>query len=174
MEHGRRTTQGKRTLLLNGSGEPLHICDAGRALILVLNGKADVVLNTDIVVRSQYSDFYLPSIIVLRRYVKIPRGRSIPLTRRTVVARDRGRCAYCLEDATTIDHVIPRAQQGPHTWENVVAACQPCNHRKADRTPAQARMPLLFEPSRPRGAHARLLLYSMEEAWEPYLLEKAA
>ena len=84
MEHGRRTTQGKRALLLNGSGEPLHICDAGRALILVLNGKADVVLNTDIVVRSQYSDFYLPSIIVLRRYVKIPRGRSIPLTRRTV------------------------------------------------------------------------------------------
>lgn len=174
MEPGRRVTQGRRALVLNGSGEPLHICDAGRALILVINDKADVVIDTDVIVHSKNAEFYLPSIIALRRYIKVPRGRSVPLTRRTVVARDRGRCAYCYGDAATIDHVVPRAQDGPHTWENVVAACQPCNHRKADRTPEQAKMPLLFQPTRPRGAHARLLLFSMEPAWEPYLLEKVA
>ena len=176
MEPGRRATQGRRSLVLNADGEPIHICDAGRALVLVLHGKAETVVDSDIIVHSLHDEFYLPSVIVLHRYVKVPHGRSIPLTRRTVVARDRGRCGYCgnTRAATTMDHVIPKAQGGPHTWENVIAACQPCNHKKADKTPEQAKMPLLFQPTRPRGAHARLLLFAMDEAWEPYLLERAA
>lgn len=161
-----------RTLMLNVNWEPLHILDARRALVLVLMDKAEVVENSNSVVHSQHLKMNLPSIVRLQRYVSPPRrGRSIPLTRRTVVARDGGKCAYCGGIATTIDHIEPRSKGGPHSWENVVAACEPCNHRKRDRTPEQAKMPLLHQPSRPRGAHARLLLYSVDPAWEPYLLQ---
>ena len=161
-----------RTLLLNASGEPLHVCDARRALLMVLDQTVEVVLDTDVVVHSQYVNFNLPSVVRLRRYVRVPRGRSIPLTTRTVLARDRGICAYCGGEADTMDHIVPRAQGGPHTWENVVAACFHCNHKKGNKTPAQARMELLHRPRRPRGAHAKLLLYAISEDWTPFLLEE--
>jgi 5-methylcytosine-specific restriction endonuclease McrA len=161
-----------RSLLLNASGEPLHVCDARRALLLVLDQTADVVLDSDTVVHSQYVNFTLPSVVRLRRFVNVPRGRSIPLTTRTVIARDGGVCAYCNDPADTMDHIVPRAQGGPHTWENCVAACRRCNHRKGSKTPEQAKMPLLHKPTRPRGAHARLLLYAVSPEWTPFLLQE--
>lgn len=171
MPPGRRTA---RALLLNASGEPLHVCDARRALLLILDGTADVILESDQVVHSQYLSLTLPSVVRLRRYVNVPRGRSIPLTTRTVVARDRGLCAYCGDEDhdMTMDHILPRAQGGKHVWENVVAACRQCNHRKGNKTPEQAKMPLLFRPSRPKGAHARLLLYAVQPEWSPFLLQE--
>ena len=161
-----------RALLLNANGEPLHVCDARRALLLILEEVADVIVESNVIVHSQYLEFKLPSVVRLRRYINIPRGRSIPLTTRTVIARDRGLCGYCGDEATTMDHIIPRSKGGPHTWENVIAACRPCNHRKRDRTPAQAKMELLHQPHRPKGAHAKLLLFSVDPAWESFLFEK--
>jgi 5-methylcytosine-specific restriction endonuclease McrA len=161
-----------RTLILNASGEPLHIADARRALLMILAGTADTVLESDRVVRSQYVTLSLPSVVRLRRFVNVPRGRSIPLTTRTVVARDSGVCAYCGNAAATMDHIVPRSHGGSHTWENVVAACKSCNHKKAARTPEQAKMPLRFKPTRPRGAHARLLLYAVERDWAPFMLSE--
>jgi hypothetical protein len=75
-------------------------------------------------------------------------------TRRGVYLRDRGICAYCgkwvpMADAS-MDHILPQALGGPTLWGNLVNACRRCNERKADRTPAQARMPLLFEPFTPK------------------------
>ena len=161
-----------RTLILNVDGSPLHICDARRALLLILDQTADTIVDSDKVVHSQHLSFTLPSVVQLRRYIHVPHGRSIPLTTRTVVARDRGYCAYCgLPNAETMDHIVPRAHGGAHTWENVVASCGRCNRKKRDRTPEQAKMKLLHEPSRPRGANARLLLYALDPAWEPYLLQ---
>ena len=161
-----------RTLILNVDGQPLHIADARRALLLILDETADTLVESDKIVHSQHLSFNLPSVVQLRRYINVPRGRSIPLTTRTVVARDGGNCAYCGEhNADTMDHLIPRAKGGPHTWENVVAACRRCNHKKRDRTPEQAKMQLLHQPTRPRGANARLLLYALDPAWEPYLLQ---
>jgi 5-methylcytosine-specific restriction endonuclease McrA len=159
-----------RSLLLNANDEPLHVTDARRALYLVEVGKADLVIQSEHIAHTRYVDYILPSVIRLRRYVSVPRGRSIPITTRSVLARDRGVCAYCGDVANTMDHIRPRAQGGPHVWENIVAACFPCNHKKGNRTPEQALMPLRYQPSRPRGAHAKLLLYAISEEWEPYLL----
>lgn len=162
---------GRRSLLLNADNQPLHVCSAYRALLLVLDETADTVLDSDTVVHSQYVNFTLPSVVRLRRYVNVPRGRSIPLTTRTVIARDGGTCAFCGDPADTMDHLVPRAQGGSHTWENVVASCRKCNHHKGNRTPEQAKMPLMHKPTRPRGAHARLLLYSVQSEWTPFLLQ---
>lgn len=162
-----------KTLILNATYEPLNICEATHALTLVLEGKAEVVEESDEVVRSPSRTFTLPAIVRLKRLVKMPmRGKSIPITRRTVCARDRFECCYCGDYADTIDHVVPRDPRrggGPHTWENVVAACRRCNHRKRNRTPAEAGLTMRYQPWRPKGAHARLLLYAVNPLWQPYL-----
>ncbi|MFC3148342.1 HNH endonuclease [Piscinibacterium candidicorallinum] len=65
-------------------------------------------------------------------------------------ARDRHLCAYCgasyAAEQLTREHVVPLAQGGEDRWMNVVTACRSCNQRKANRTPEQARMPLLYLP----------------------------
>lgn len=74
--------------------------------------------------------------------------------RRGIYLRDQGLCAYCGKwvpfSEASMDHVVPLALNGPTRWENLVNACKRCNERKAGRTPAQARMPLLFEPRIPK------------------------
>lgn len=72
------------------------------------------------------------------------------LSNSKLFARDRNVCAYCgglfHEDELTREHILPLAQNGRDHWMNVVTACKSCNHRKANRTPEQARMPLLYAP----------------------------
>jgi hypothetical protein len=84
------------------------------------------------------------------------KGHSTPydwvpsVTRDLLMRRDRHLCAYCgqtfKDKDLTIEHVHPESRGGKLTWTNIVAACKPCNHRKADRTPEEARMPLLYVP----------------------------
>ncbi|MGH3679111.1 MAG: HNH endonuclease [Natronosporangium sp.] len=73
-------------------------------------------------------------------------------SRSGVVARDSGRCGYCTDRATTVDHILPRSRGGRNTWKNTVAACGPCNQRKGDRTPAEAGMVLRVKPTAPSWA----------------------
>ncbi len=72
------------------------------------------------------------------------------LTNSKLFARDRNICAYCgshfHEDVLTREHIVPMAQKGRDHWMNVVTACKACNHRKGNRTPEQAHMPLLYAP----------------------------
>lgn len=74
-------------------------------------------------------------------------------------------CQYCgVQPGTeelSIDHVIPRAQGGKTTWDNVVIACVECNRKKADKTPEQAKMKLRKKPGPPaydilRGSRIRV------------------
>lgn len=95
----------------------------------------------------------IPTVIRLTRYDKLPQAK-IHYNRRTIYRRDNNACQYCGKRPGTkelsIDHVVPRAQGGKTTWENVVVACTECNARKADKTPEQARMKLLRQPKKPR------------------------
>jgi len=97
--------------------------------------------------------FCVPEVIVLTRFDRMPVG-AVTFSRRNIFKRDRFSCQYCgaqpKSDELTIDHVVPRAQGGQSSWENCVLACMSCNHRKADRTPDQARMRLKNIPVRPR------------------------
>src|SRR5690625_2141324 len=110
-----------RTLLLNASYEPLCVIPVTRAIVLVMAEKADVVSEGDAVLRSPSVQVPAPAVIRLRRYVKVPYRRTLALTRRNVLARDDGICAYCGGRGTTVDHVIPRSRGGGNVWENVVA-----------------------------------------------------
>lgn len=92
----------------------------------------------------------LPVSVALREYIHVPYRRTNKVTRDGVLHRDGFTCAYCGGPGRTIDHVIPESRGGQNTWENLVAACAPCNGRKGNRTPAEAGMRLLWEPYEPR------------------------
>jgi 5-methylcytosine-specific restriction endonuclease McrA len=92
------------------------------------------------------------------------------LSRRAVFARDDHRCQYCGALADSIDHVMPRSRGGAHAWENVAAACRPCNLGKRDRTPDEAGMRLARAPRAPRElAWVTIAVQRVPEAWKPYL-----
>ncbi|MBT2476998.1 HNH endonuclease [Streptomyces sp. ISL-94] len=146
------------TLVLNASFEPLSTVTLNRAVVLVLQDKAVVEQShPDLRVRAATMDLPMPRVIRLCRYVRVPFRRHAPWSRRGVLVRDQHRCAYCGKRATTVDHVLPRAQGGGDTWLNTVASCAEDNHRKAARTPEEAGMPLLRKPFVPSPADAMLL-----------------
>ena len=111
-----------------------------------------------------------PLVIRLRYVVKVPYHRRTALSRRAVFARDEHRCQYCGAHADSIDHVMPRSRGGGNEWENVAAACRPCNLHKRDRTPDEANMHLARSPRAPREqAWVTVSVGRVPEAWKPYI-----
>jgi 5-methylcytosine-specific restriction endonuclease McrA len=168
----------RRVLLLNATYEPLTALPLRRAIVLLVCGKADVVHGdaSGLVLHSAAGSVDVPSVIRLRVFVRVPYRARVPLTRAALMHRDRFRCAYCSGKAETIDHVVPRSRGGTHTWENCVACCARCNHKKADKLLAELGWPLRTMPTAPRGRHWRLLagLVDADPQWLPYLGETAA
>lgn len=129
------------------------------------------------IVRSVSQEFQLPSIVrLLRRYARSK--MQVKFSRENIFARDDGRCQYCGHDIRytedmTYDHVVPRQQGGKTCWENIVACCDKCNGRKANRTPAQAGMTLIRKPVRPKYLQipeikVRMNRRDIPEEWWPY------
>lgn len=163
----------RRVLLLNATFEPLTALPLRRAIVLVVCGKADVVHgdSAGLVLHAATTSIVAPSVIKLRVYVRVPHRARVPMTRAALMHRDRYRCAYCGARAETIDHVVPRSRGGEHCWENCVACCSRCNHRKADRLLTELGWTLRVVPRPPRGQHWRLLatVPDADPLWLPYL-----
>jgi len=158
---------------LNASYEPLQLISVRRALILLLQEKAELVEAAMQHLRAQSVTYSVPLVIRLVRYIRIPRQLRLPCSRRGVFARDRETCQYCGQQPgrahLTMDHVIPRSQGGQTTWDNVVTACRDCNHRKGGRTPEQANMTLLSIPRQPQYlAFALLGELERHDVWRKY------
>jgi 5-methylcytosine-specific restriction endonuclease McrA len=163
----------QRVLVLNASYEPLQLISVRRALVLLLQEKAELVEAAMQQLRAQSVTYHVPLVIRLVRYIRIPRQLRLPCSRRAVFARDRETCQYCGQQPgranLTMDHVIPRSQGGQTTWENVVTACRDCNHRKGGRTPEQANMVLLSTPRQPQYlAFALLGELERNDVWRKY------
>lgn len=146
-------------LVLNQNYEPLNICNARRALVLVLGGKAEVLDQNGTTISTARAIFVVPTVIRLRHFIKRPRPR-VKLTRREIFIRDNHTCQYCGHRGgdLTIDHVVPRSRGGLHTWENVVSACRQCNHYKGRKSVAEAHMNLRVQPFEPSAG----VYYSIE------------
>ena len=135
-------------LVLNADLGPLHRATLRHAVRMLVRQVAEV---HEADPGRPLGGFPRPTVVRLVRYVVTRwRYRRTPAwSRPGVLARDQRRCAYCGGHATTIDHVLPRSRGGQNTWTNTVAACGGCNQRKGDRTPSEARMPLLATPVAP-------------------------
>ena len=168
----------RRVLLLNSTYEPLTALPVRRAIIMLICGKADVVHDdpTGPVVHSASRSVAVPSVIRLRTFVRVPYRARVPMTRAALMHRDRFCCAYCGAKADTVDHVVPRSRGGDHSWENCVACCSTCNHRKGDRLLSELGWTLRLVPASPKGQHWRLLstVKELDPAWARYLDEGAA
>ena len=161
-------------LVLNATYEPLCVVSQRRALVLVLTEKAVMIEAGDHVLRSVTQTVEVPVVVRLARYVRVPYRSQVPLTRKGVLARDHHRCVYCGAPATSLDHVIPRSRGGAHVWENVVAACSPCNLRKGSKLPKQAGMFPHQHPYQPtvQDLHNNGRLFPpnyLHESWMDYL-----
>lgn len=104
-------------------------------------------------IRTVRYDVEVPRVIRLLGYDRLPR-QKVKFNRRNLFARDGNRCQYCgknfAHSELSLDHVVPRSRGGPATWENIVSACLKCNVRKGGRTPQEAGMKLINQPTRPR------------------------
>ena len=185
------TMLNSSVLVVNRSYLPIHVTSVRRAFSLVYSGTAKCV-------DEQYQTFdfagwaeqaaadgaemigttsgavRVPRVIVLTLFDRMPR-RHARYSRTNVFTRDEFTCQYCGEQPPrsqlNLDHVVPRAQGGRTSWENVVASCVSCNRRKGGRTPEQAKLRLRRPPQRPRwtpllGALPQGLRY---REWQPFL-----
>ncbi|HZS00295.1 MAG TPA: HNH endonuclease [Chloroflexota bacterium] len=140
-------------LVLNQNYEPINVCNARRAVVLLDRGKAEMLEHRVGAIRTPTRSLPRPSVIRLVNLVKRPRPR-VRLTRREVFLRDNFTCQYCgtRSKELTLDHLIPRHRGGRHCWDNLVSACRSCNHRKGGKTLEEARMVLRRPPVEPRAS----------------------
>ncbi|MFC0530841.1 HNH endonuclease [Phytohabitans kaempferiae] len=138
-------------LVVNADLGPLHRVSLRHAVRMLVRRVAEVhEAQPDRVI----GIYPVPTVVRLVRYVVTKwRYTAGPAWSRSgVLVRDGHRCAYCGGSATTVDHVLPRSRGGRNTWLNTIAACEGCNQRKGDRTPAEAGMLPRFEPVTPTWA----------------------
>lgn len=191
-----------KVLVLNKFYAAIRVISARRAFSLLVRDAAEVIhvdngqyINHDLEswlevselarsfepdahdwVRTVRFDVAVPRVIRLLGYDRLP-DQQVKLNRRNLFARDRNQCQYCGQHFPTselsIDHVRPRSQNGPDTWENLVCACVRCNARKGGRTPDQARMKLVRRPVRPkRNPLISIRLgHDKYESWKAFLDE---
>lgn len=169
------TTMGSKTLKLDSSYRPIEVVDSLEALVLCLLGKAKAIENYAKKVHSPSSSFYLPAVIVLKRYVKYQFTKLTP-NRTNVLWRDKLQCQYCEKvfksEELTLDHVIPKCRGGENTWENLVTACKKCNQKKGSRLLHETGMQLRKKPVRPRNSALRTIKKEqISEIWKEYLWE---
>lgn len=181
-------------LILNRSWCPVQICDWKKAISLIYQDAAKP-LDMDFVsytfkdwtdfsasttakdypkVHSSSLQIAIPEVITLTKYDRLP-IRDVKYSRQTLFERDGYRCAYCggifQKHELTVDHIIPRSKGGMTTFLNTISSCKSCNFTKADRTPEQAGMHLLFRPKKPKwisplhkvGKHAQL------KSWQRFM-----
>ena len=167
-------TVESEVLVLNSNYEPLNVCDVRRAFRLLFGEKAEVLEYDHLEIRTARETFRAPSVIRLQYLIRRPRPR-VKLSRREILNRDRHTCQYCGTQGhdLTVDHIVPRHRGGQHTWDNVVAACRTCNHRKGGHLPEEAHMRLLRPAIEPRAdvysLFSHYLANPRNEAWRTYL-----
>ena len=159
-----------RVLLLNQTYEPLGTVSVARAVIMTFKNTVTVEeLDGKRVLRSVRQQFPVPSVIRRRTYINIRQRRDASNVKRfRIYMRDKFRCQYCGQKKTgpelTLDHILPRSRGGDNSPLNIVTACIACNNRKANRTPDEARMPLLTPQSALRVKLERVVLCLYAEA----------
>ena len=187
---------GQRVLVLNRLWQAVNVCSVRRALSLLFDGHAHVVLGNgegefETFSFNQWRDFSddkphpesvhtvsfrirVPRVILLVFFDRLPK-QEVKFTRHNIFERDKNTCQYCghvfERKDLNLDHVIPRDRGGPTTWENIVCSCILCNTRKANRTPQEAGMVLVRKPKRPKWRPFVQVEFGLDyhDSWKHFL-----
>ncbi|MEZ5779544.1 MAG: HNH endonuclease [Paracoccaceae bacterium] len=152
---------------------PLSLWPWQEAIKAVFLDRVLILAEYEEVVRSQHQAFRIPSVVVLKDYVK-PQKR-VAFTRFNLFLRDEFCCQYCgSKGDLTFDHVLPRSRGGVTSWDNVVAACAPCNLRKANKLLRESGLNLRRRPHQPTSdemqrAGRRFPPNYLHQSWLDYL-----
>jgi len=171
VQPGLPPVSGRNVLVLNQDWSPLSVAKMPRALTLVSDGKAEVLEHGVAPIVTPTCSLDRPSVIRLMNYVKRPRPH-VRYTRINLFKRDGFQCMYCGKRPRnlTVDHVLPLSRGGKDTWDNTVAACVVCNHKKAAHTPEEAKMPLKRIPYEPKlSSYLHLIGVDVRPEWQPFL-----
>lgn len=141
-----------RVLILDSSYTAVGVASWMRALTLVVAGKAEIMEESEHIIRTVSKEYKIP-LVIRRLHGRTKKHKQIVLNRNNVFFRDDFTCTYCLNEfpskMLTLDHVIPKSRGGKNTWENLVTSCHSCNAKKANKTPKEAGMALHREPFKP-------------------------
>ena len=178
---------GRKVLVIDNTFNPVAIVTWQRAFTMLFAGMAQAIENAsargpevecysaDGAVVGVHRNIPVPAVIKVNTLVPRWRQRVRFCRKNVIVGRDRCVCQYCGQRFTTeelnLDHVVPRAQGGKTTWENIVASCVACNNMKRDRTPAEAGMKLLRKPVKPASiieVSVRMDMREVPSEWQPY------
>lgn len=170
----------RQTLVLTPWFSVHRTTDWFDAVCLVYTGKANLIEEYDETVSSPSVTMNIPAVVQLKRAVATSK-KAVKFSRINVFTRDDFRCQYCGDRKAmrelNYDHVVPRVQGGKTVWNNIVAACYPCNTKKANKTPDQAKMRLLRMPVQPKTLPIPKLVIDRDKApaeWLPYLEDLSA
>jgi 5-methylcytosine-specific restriction endonuclease McrA len=159
-------------LVLNTNYEPINVCTIRRAMGLIFADKASMLQNGRGEIHTARQIYPAPSVIRLERMVRRPRPK-VKLNKQEIFRRDHYTCQYCGRNDVelTLDHIIPRRLGGRHSWENLVAACRACNHRKGGRMLDSAGMNLLSHPEAPAASAQYIFGRYLNENtdWDSYI-----
>lgn len=161
-----------RTLVLDNGFQPIAVVSWMEAMRLLITGKAEVVEEHEIEIRTVSQSWKLPSVLRYLKGIRRKKKTKVAFSRRNILFRDNYECQYCgSKEEPTFDHVIPVSKGGPTSWENVVIACLPCNQKKGSRTPERAGMKLRKKPVLPDWAPSFVirLKETDPESWRSYL-----
>ena len=141
----------ERCIILNGDYTYLNSVSWKRAIRLVIKGKTEVLKYSDRVLKCvDGSIMKIPAVMKLMKVIRLIYKHKVPYSKKNIHIRDNHTCVYCGTNAEpTIDHVIPISRGGKTSFENCVAACRTCNHKKGSRTPREANMFLKSKPYAP-------------------------
>jgi 5-methylcytosine-specific restriction endonuclease McrA len=141
----------ERCIVLNGDFSFLNTIDWKRAVCLVVSGKTEVLKYSNTVLHTVNGAIMnIPLVIRLMKVIRNIYKSHVPFTKKNVMVRDQYQCMYCGDkNDLTIDHIIPTSRGGKNTFENCTTACKPCNNKKGNRIPSEAKMYLHKQPNSP-------------------------
>lgn len=166
----------RATLVLNAAYQVINVVPLRRLAKYLAKDKVDII-------ESSVSETFhlhgeripLPTIVRLKEYGRFNTNKNMKYAKKKIFSRDKNTCCYCgkiIKDKGdfTIDHVIPQSQNGPSSWENCVTSCKKCNTFKANRTPEQANLFMVYQPFKPKS-YTDMLLFdcNIQEEWKPYI-----
>ena len=139
-------------IVLNADYTFLNMVDWKRAICLVVKGKAEAISYSDRIIKNAEETCIMkvPAVLKLVKLIRHLYRNRVPFSKKNIFIRDNHTCVYCgHKDGLTIDHIIPTSRGGKSTFENCVAACRGCNHKKGSKTPSEAHMFMKKQPYAP-------------------------
>lgn len=143
----------RNIILTNIAMEPIKKISWEKAAIMIATGTAENLISSDVVktVHSPSITIDIHKVIYVPKYIRLENNwNDIPITtiapKRAILERDNKICAYCLSYGDTVDHIVPKSRGGDSSYGNLITCCRSCNSKKANMTPEEANMKLLYQP----------------------------